>query len=132
MRLSSRRYLRLPKSATPPDMSVAEAALLVFAEIGPAATGATLLELAQLGVVRIDAGETEQGQGVGALLEVPAPDPPPGPRLHLAPTCQSPAQGSAAEADSDPPARPAGAGRPGAVAQLPCRGEVLCLVSQHA
>lgn len=69
MRLSARRYLRLPKVPTPPDVPVAEAALLVFAELGPAATGGTLLELAQLGAVRIDAGATERSPQTVVLVD---------------------------------------------------------------
>lgn len=59
MRLSARRYLRVLKVSNPPDLPVAEAALLVFVDVGPAATGGALLELAQLGADRIDEGATE-------------------------------------------------------------------------
>jgi hypothetical protein len=68
MRLSTRRYLRLPKVPNPPDLSVAEAALLVFGEIGPAATGGTVLELAQLGAVRVDEGLTEHSPQTVVLV----------------------------------------------------------------
>lgn len=66
--MSPRRYLRVPKVPNPPDLPVAEAALLVFAEVGPAASGGTLLELAQLGVVRIDEGATEQSPQTVVLV----------------------------------------------------------------
>ncbi|MEV0289420.1 hypothetical protein AB0H36_35295 [Kribbella sp. NPDC050820] len=69
MRLSARRYRRLPKRATPPDLSVAEAALLVFGEVGPAATGGTILELAQLGAVRIDEGPVEHSAQTVVLVD---------------------------------------------------------------
>jgi hypothetical protein len=69
MRLSARRYLRLPKQTSPPDLSVAEAALLVFGEVGPAATGGTVLELAQLGAVRVDEGPTEHSPQTVVLVD---------------------------------------------------------------
>ncbi|MGW1339769.1 hypothetical protein ACWCOV_01850 [Kribbella sp. NPDC002412] len=69
MRLSARRYLRLPKRSTPPDLPVAEAALLVFGEVGPAATGGTVLELAQLGAVRIDEGPAENSPQTVVLVD---------------------------------------------------------------
>jgi hypothetical protein len=69
MRLSARRYLRLPKRANPPVLPVAEAALLVFGEVGPPATGGTVLELAQLGAVRVDAGPTEHSPQTVVLVD---------------------------------------------------------------
>jgi len=72
MRLSARRYLHLPKVPTPPDIPVAEAALLVFGELGPAATGGTLLELAQLGALRIDEGTTERSPQTVVLVDAEA------------------------------------------------------------
>jgi hypothetical protein len=60
MRLQARRYLRVLKVSNPPDLPAAEAALLVFVNVGPAATGGALLELAQLGADRIDEGATER------------------------------------------------------------------------
>lgn len=50
-------------------MSVAEAALLVFAEVGPAATGGTLLELAQLGALRVEEGKTEHSPQTVVLVD---------------------------------------------------------------
>lgn len=69
MRLSARRYLRLPKQTNPPDLSVAEASLLVFGEVGPAATGGTVLELAQLGAVRVDEGPTVHSPQTVVLVD---------------------------------------------------------------
>lgn len=69
MRVSARRYLRLPKVENPPELSVAEAALLVFAEVGPAATGGTVLELAQLGAVRVEEGATEHSPQTVVLVD---------------------------------------------------------------
>jgi hypothetical protein len=60
MGLSARRYLRVLKVSNPPDLPVAGAALLVFVDVGPVATGGALLGLAQLGAVRIDDGATER------------------------------------------------------------------------
>lgn len=69
MRISARRYLRLRPEPNPPEVPVAEAALLAFAEVGPAATGGTVLELAQLGGVRIDEGPTEHAPLTVALVD---------------------------------------------------------------